>query len=96
MDIGPPKSPASVRTVALPNFLAQDLRQHLAEHAQSGKDGLLFVGDRGGVLRRGNFRRATHWKQLVRKAGLPEDSTSITCGIPATSSPPSPGRARRS
>lgn len=72
MDIGPTKSMAGVRTVALPGFLVDELVHHLAEHAQSGKDGLLFVGDRGGVLRRGNFRRATKWATLVRKAGLPD------------------------
>lgn len=72
MSIGPTKSEAGVRTVALPKFLAEELAGHLAEFAESGKDGLLFVGKRGGVLRRGNFHRETDWTKAVAKAGLPE------------------------
>jgi integrase len=72
MDIGPTKSAAGVRTVALPKFLVGDLVDHLAEFAQDGRDGLLFVGKRGGVPRRGNFHRETKWTKTVVKAGLPE------------------------
>ncbi len=31
----------------------------------------MFVGDRGGPLRRGNFHRSTRWTELVVRAGLP-------------------------
>ncbi|MTD56877.1 tyrosine-type recombinase/integrase [Amycolatopsis pithecellobii] len=72
MSIGPTKSAAGVRTVALPKFLAEDLTHHLAEFAEGGRDGLLFVGKRGGVLRRGNFHRETGWTKTVVKAGLPK------------------------
>lgn len=72
MAVGPTKSEAGVRTVALPKFLAEELEAHLGEFAESGKDGLLFVGKRGGVLRRGNFHRETDWTKLVVKAGLPK------------------------
>lgn len=72
MLIAPPKSAAGVRTVALPRFLADELASHLAEYAEDGPDGLLFTGKRGGLLRRGNFRRETAWTQTVIKAGLPE------------------------
>ncbi|AIJ21808.1 tyrosine-type recombinase/integrase [Amycolatopsis methanolica] len=72
LDVGPTKSAAGVRTVALPRFLADELAEHLAEFAEPGSDGLLFVGKRGGVLRRGNFRREVDWKKILVKAGLPE------------------------
>ncbi|ROS39379.1 tyrosine-type recombinase/integrase [Amycolatopsis thermoflava] len=72
LDVGPTKSAAGVRTVALPRFLADELAEHLAEFAEPGPDGLLFVGKRGGVLRRGNFRREVDWKKLLVKAGLPD------------------------
>ncbi|KAA9160881.1 site-specific integrase [Amycolatopsis acidicola] len=70
--MGPTKSVAGVRTVALPSFLDADLVEHLPEFAEPGRDGLLFTGKRGGVLRRGNFHRETDWVRTVVKAGLPE------------------------
>jgi integrase len=69
--VGPTKSAAGVRTVALPRFLDEDLAVHLPEFAEPGRDGLLFTGKRGGILRRGNFHRETDWVRTVVKAGLP-------------------------
>lgn len=40
-------------------------------YAEAGTEGLLFVGDRDGPLRRGNFHRTTKWTETVVKAGLP-------------------------
>lgn len=68
---GPPKSVAGVRAVALPAFLLPGLSEHIDGYAENGPDGLLFVGDRGGPLRRGNFHRATKWTKTVVGAGLP-------------------------
>ena len=68
---GPPKSVAGVRNVALPPFLVDDIRDHIAEHAGAGPDGLIFRGEKGAILRRGNFGRATSWPETVVKAGLP-------------------------
>jgi integrase len=68
---GPTKSVAGARTVALPSVLVDELRAHLAEYARPGAEGLVFVGDRDGPLRRGNFHRATHWTEIVTRAGLP-------------------------
>ncbi|GHF62381.1 integrase [Amycolatopsis bartoniae] len=72
MDIGPPKSAAGVRVVALPRFLADELATHLREYSEAGRDGLVFVGKQQGVLRRGNFYRETDWARTVVKAGLPK------------------------
>ncbi|MET8291978.1 hypothetical protein ABZV80_43680 [Streptomyces sp. NPDC005132] len=45
-----------------------ELAHHLAEHAEAGRTGLVFVGARGGVLRRNNFRRI--WLRALAAAGL--------------------------
>ncbi|MGW0970926.1 hypothetical protein [Streptomyces sp. NPDC002516] len=49
--------------MALPTSLVPELAHHLAEHAEAGRTGLVFVGARGGVLRRNNFRRI--WLQRM-------------------------------
>ncbi len=47
------------------------LRLHLLQLVDADQDALVFVGDQGGLLRTGNFRRAVKWAETVRKAGLP-------------------------
>jgi integrase len=64
-----PKSNAGIRTVAFPASLADELASHLATYSQPGRTGLVFVGQRGGTLRRNNVRRI--WLPVLRKAGLP-------------------------
>ncbi|GAA1231678.1 hypothetical protein GCM10009608_79240 [Pseudonocardia alaniniphila] len=71
MQAGPPKSAAGVRNIALPPFLVEELRTHIKPHAGAGPEGLVFRGERGAMLRRGNFGRATKWPETVVKAGLP-------------------------
>ncbi|MBQ0984914.1 tyrosine-type recombinase/integrase [Streptomyces sp. F63] len=63
-----PKSAAGIRTVAFPASLVGELQAHLSEHAQAGRNGLVFVGPRGGVLRRNNFRRL--WLRALAETGL--------------------------
>lgn len=69
--VGPPKSRAGLRTVALPQGIIPDLRRHLGKFAGDGDDALIFTGARGGVLRRANFRRATKWGATVANLGVP-------------------------
>lgn len=71
MEAGPTKSLAGARTVSLPEVLVGALREHLAEFAEDGSEGPVFVGERGGPLRRGTFHRSTAWTATVVKAGLP-------------------------
>ncbi|BBG03977.1 MULTISPECIES: tyrosine-type recombinase/integrase [Pseudonocardia] len=71
IEAGPTKSVAGARTVALPDVLVTELREHIAEYAEDGTEGLVFTGDRDGPLRRGNFHRATAWTRTVVAAGLP-------------------------
>ncbi|MFH8679551.1 tyrosine-type recombinase/integrase [Streptomyces lydicus] len=68
LTIKTPKSSADIRTVAFPASLVEELTVHLSEHAESGRSGLIFVGQRGGRLRRNNFRRV--WLSALRAAGL--------------------------
>jgi integrase len=61
---GPPKTPASIRRLALPKGLAVELEQHLANFPPSA-DGLVFTAGDGGPLRAANFRHR-HWTPAVR------------------------------
>jgi integrase len=45
-----PKSAAGVRDVPIPGNILEDVRTHLAEFAQPGRDGLLFPARHGGHL----------------------------------------------
>lgn len=45
-----PKSEAGRRKVTLPGFVVEDLTHHLAQHAEPGPTGLVFVGEKGAPL----------------------------------------------
>lgn len=72
MEFGPPKSVASNRTVTLPSAARTALAEHLAEYVGEEPEALVFTGDKGAVLRSGNFRRAVGWAAALRAAGMPE------------------------
>jgi hypothetical protein len=57
---GTPKSLAGRRTVAFPAELMPELRWHLEQFAEPGERGYVFVGPKGGRLRRSNFRPIWH------------------------------------
>ncbi len=65
-----PKSDAGYRTVAFPKDIVPELRQHLEQFAELGDNGLIFVGPKGGRLRRSNFRPI--WTQAREAVGLPD------------------------
>jgi integrase len=71
MVAGPTKSAAGVRTVALPDLILANLRSHLENYVGEGQDALIFVGEKGAMLKRGNWRRTVKWVESVAKAGLP-------------------------
>lgn len=50
-----PKTPAGVRTVALPMWLVGELRTHRDTYAEEGPEGRMFVGAKGATSFRGNF-----------------------------------------
>ena len=66
--VGPPKTPASVRTVAIPSVILPDLRRHLETFAERGPDGRVFVGAKGATLRRGNW--AVVWRRACKRSGV--------------------------
>ncbi|GAB2795080.1 tyrosine-type recombinase/integrase [Amycolatopsis magusensis] len=53
LELGPPKTPAAVRTIDLPPFLVGLLGEH--QHHYPGR--FVFTGADGGLYRRSNFRR---------------------------------------
>jgi integrase len=65
-----PKSDAGRRIVAIPSMILPELREHLARFAEPGRDGRVFVGPKGGRLRRRNFLRV--WTRTLAKVGLGE------------------------
>jgi integrase len=65
-----PKSQAGKRTVAFPKEIAPEIRWHLDRFGQLGAKGLVFMGPRGGWLRRGNFQREV-WIKAREAVGLP-------------------------
>lgn len=67
--IGPPKSRAGKRTVAIPKSIIPTLRRHLGKFTNAEETALIFTGARGGVWRRSNFRRASNWAKSVEKIG---------------------------
>lgn len=54
LELGPPKTPASVRTVHLPPFLADELRRHRDRNPDAQ---FVFTGAHDALHRRSNFRR---------------------------------------
>ncbi|WP_345338309.1 tyrosine-type recombinase/integrase [Planotetraspora kaengkrachanensis] len=69
--VGPPKSRAGVRTVAIPSAIVPALGDHLDTFTDPEDDALIFTGARGGILRRSNFRRAAKWDENTTKIGCP-------------------------
>lgn len=64
-----PKSEAGRRSVAVPRRLVDELSAHLAQYADAGPNGLVFIGPKGGPLRQANFGKSI-WRPAVRRAGL--------------------------
>jgi integrase len=66
LELGPPKSAASARTVHLPPFLAHLLTEHRGHHPDTP---FVFTGANGGLHRRANFRQR-FWQPAL--TGNPE------------------------
>jgi integrase len=64
------KSRAGNRTVTFPAEIVPELREHLARHAAPGRSGLVFVGPKGGRLRRNNFNSI--WRKACIACGVPD------------------------
>ncbi|HET6211134.1 MAG TPA: tyrosine-type recombinase/integrase, partial [Jatrophihabitans sp.] len=66
-----PKSRAGVRTIGLPRFAAEVVREHLATYVRPDPQALLFTGATGNPLRRSGFNRAAGWQAAVASIGAP-------------------------
>ncbi|MFD0856550.1 tyrosine-type recombinase/integrase, partial [Actinomadura adrarensis] len=71
MLLGPPKSRAGRRTVAIPAAIVPDLVAHLEKYTKPEDDALVFTGVKGGPLRRSGFNKITRWKHVVEALGVP-------------------------
>jgi integrase len=69
--VGPPKSRAGVRTVAVPAPVAAELVKHLMAYVGREPSALVFTGPNGGGLRRGNFNGLVRWVEKVAAIGTP-------------------------
>ncbi|PSL53273.1 phage integrase family protein [Saccharothrix carnea] len=74
LTLGPPKTPASVRTVHLPEFLADLLDEHHDRHPHAR---FVFTGTDGGFHRRSNFRRRVWLPDLRGDTGRPRINTEM-------------------
>lgn len=68
------KTQSSRRRFAIPTWLAKEIEAHLDQHRPGiGPDDLVFVGGKGGILRRSFVARVL--RPAAEAAGLPEDLT---------------------
>ena len=67
--LGPPKTTAGRRVVALPPPLVPELERHLETWTGPTRGALVFTSPEGGPIRRGNFRSRV-WLPAARRAGL--------------------------
>ena len=67
--VGPPKTAAGTRTVAIPPHIVPDLDAHLADFVKSSPDALLFTERKGGPLRIYTLDRA--WRRARLAVGVP-------------------------
>jgi Phage integrase family len=65
-----PKSRAGIRVVSFPDDIVPELADHLERFAAPGTGGLVFIGPKGGRLRRSNFRK--FWYRARDAVGMPE------------------------
>ena len=68
LSLSPPKTKSSVRRIALPQFMIEEIEEHLATFAP-GPNGVLVTTNDGFLLRRSNFRRRI-WLPAVAAADL--------------------------
>jgi integrase len=66
--VGPPKSEAGRRVVALPNKLVTEIEIHLDRYVPPGPDALVFTGEKGASLRRSNW--SVKWRAATAASGV--------------------------
>jgi integrase len=66
--LGPPKTDAGVRTVAILQAIIPDIEAHLSTFSAPGPEGLVFCGTLGQPLHRKTFYR--NWNKATAAAGM--------------------------
>jgi integrase len=66
--VGPPKSDAGVRTVAIPPAIVPEIEAHLDAYVGVETDAMLFTNLAGGPLRRATFY--TVWGRAAKRVGI--------------------------
>jgi integrase len=69
--LGPPKSRAGRRVVAIPAGIVPTLRRHLADYVDDDPAALVFTGPKGAPIKRSNFNRLADWPEAVAKINRP-------------------------
>lgn len=69
--IGPPKSRAGLRTVALPKAIIPAMDDHLAKYVGAAANALVFTTESGKPILRGNFNKMTQWSESAAAVGMP-------------------------
>lgn len=69
LTLGPLKTAASRRVVAIPAFVADELAAHAAAFGPADPDAFVFTAPNGGPVRRSNFRRRV-WDPTLARAGV--------------------------
>jgi len=69
--LGPPKSRAGVRIVALPRAVIPVLKQHMTAHVGKPEDAFVFTGESGRTIWRGTFNKLVKWAESVAAVGAP-------------------------
>lgn len=67
--LGPPKSKAGLRTIALPKAALPLLNQHMGEHVGKADDAFVFTSENGRNIWRGNFNKMVMWSEAVGAIG---------------------------
>lgn len=70
LELGPPKTAAGVRTIALPPPLLPELEEHLARYAAPGPAGRLFTGEKGASLHKQGLHGK--WTRARDAVGMPD------------------------
>ncbi len=71
LELGPPKSRAGTRRIAIPGRIAEILAAHIDEYVSHDAEALIFAGPTGRPLRRSNFNKAAGWKRAAAGIGVP-------------------------
>jgi integrase len=67
--LGPPKSRAGMRTVAIPSAVLPALRTHFYNHVGAEPDAFVFTGEAGRPIWRGSFNKLVKWSEAVAAVG---------------------------